>query len=77
MTIDDKWSLIGSANWDSRSLRLNFEIAVEIYDEAFAEQIGCIIDQKCAYPLTLKEVHARPLVVKLRDAAARLATPYI
>jgi cardiolipin synthase A/B len=77
MTIDEKWSLVGSANWDSRSLRLNFEIAVEVYDQAFAEQLGGMIDQKCAGPLTLRELRARPLVVKLRDAAARLAMPYI
>jgi cardiolipin synthase len=36
MTIDDAWSLIGSANWDTRSFRLNFELNVEIQDEAFA-----------------------------------------
>ena len=32
MTIDGSWSLIGSANWDMRSLRLNFELTVEFYD---------------------------------------------
>ena len=36
MMIDEAWSLIGSANWDTRSLRLNFELNVEIQDEAFA-----------------------------------------
>ena len=30
MTIDDAWSLIGSANWDTRSFRLNFELNVEM-----------------------------------------------
>ena len=33
MTIDGEWSLIGSANWDTRSLRLNFELTVEFYDQ--------------------------------------------
>jgi len=32
MTIDGKWSLVGSANWDMRSLRLNFELTLESYD---------------------------------------------
>ena len=32
MTIDGDWSLVGSANWDMRSLRLNFELTVEFYD---------------------------------------------
>ena len=39
MTIDDAWSLIGSANWDTRSFRLNFELNVEIKDEAFARRL--------------------------------------
>ena len=32
MTVDGIWSLIGSGNWDARSLRLNFEFNVETYD---------------------------------------------
>ena len=32
MTIDGRWSLVGSANWDMRSLRLNFELTLETYD---------------------------------------------
>jgi cardiolipin synthase A/B len=77
MTIDGQWSLIGSANWDTRSLRLNFEITVELYDEDLAVKLSRVIDEKCAAPLTLEELRARPFIVKLRDAAARLATPYI
>ena len=30
MTIDDAWSMIGSANWDTRSFRLNFELNLEV-----------------------------------------------
>ncbi|HTG45484.1 MAG TPA: phospholipase D-like domain-containing protein, partial [Verrucomicrobiae bacterium] len=33
MLVDDSWSLIGSANWDPRSLRLNFELNVESYSK--------------------------------------------
>ncbi|MGH8431431.1 MAG: phospholipase D-like domain-containing protein, partial [Solimonas sp.] len=32
MVIDDSWTLIGSANWDTRSFRLNFELNVELHD---------------------------------------------
>src|SRR5690606_28003425 len=34
MTIDGVWSYVGSSNLDSRSLRLNFELDVEIYDRS-------------------------------------------
>jgi cardiolipin synthase len=34
LVIDGSYAHIGSANLDPRSLRLNFEIAVEVYDQA-------------------------------------------
>jgi cardiolipin synthase len=34
MIIDKAWVLFGSTNWDTRSLRLNFELNVETYDRA-------------------------------------------
>src|SRR5690606_11177032 len=33
MIVDGIWSLIGSTNWDPRSLRLNFEFNVECYHD--------------------------------------------
>ena len=77
MTIDGTWSLIGSANWDMRSLRLNFELTVELYDAAFAERIAGIIDGRCVEPVSLREIDGRWLIFKLRDAAARLMSPYL
>ena len=77
MTIDGSWSLIGSANWDMRSLRLNFELTVEFYDTDLAGKLAGMIDARCARPITLEEIDKRPLPVKLRDAAARLAMPCI
>jgi cardiolipin synthase len=77
MTIDGKWSLVGSANWDMRSLRLNFELTLESYDPDFASRLSAIIDARRARPVTLEEIDGRRFVVKLRDAAARLTMPYI
>jgi cardiolipin synthase len=77
MTIDDQWSLIGSANWDMRSLRLNFEMTVEIYDRDFAAALAGRIDARCVHRLTLADIDGRPFLYKLRDAAARLTMPYI
>ena len=77
MTIDGSWSLIGSANWDMRSLRLNFELTVEFYDTDLAGKLAGIIDARCVQPITLEEIDKGPLPVRLRDAAARLAMPYI
>jgi cardiolipin synthase len=35
LLIDEGYAQIGSANWDARSLRLNFELTVEIFDVRF------------------------------------------
>jgi cardiolipin synthase A/B len=77
MTIDGEWSLIGSANWDTRSLRLNFELTVEFYDKDLSARLAEIIDAKRADEITLEEIDGRQVVMKLRDAAARLSMPYI
>ncbi len=79
MLVDGQWSLIGSANWDPRSLRLNFELNVECYNDAFARQLESVVEAKLkgATPVTLADVDSRPLPVKLRDGIARLFTPYL
>jgi cardiolipin synthase A/B len=77
MTIDGGWSLIGSANWDMRSLRLNFELTVESYATDLSTELAKIIDARCVRPIPLEEIDKRPLIVKVRDAAARLSMPYI
>ena len=77
MTVDGEWSLIGSANWDMRSLRLNFELTVEFYDRGLAEEVAALIDARCVQRTTLAELDQRPFLFKLRDAAARLTMPYI
>ena len=77
MTIDGAWSLIGSANWDMRSLRLNFELTIEHYDSDLARNLAQIIDARCVQPITLEEIDKRPFILKLRDAATRLSMSYI
>ena len=79
LVVDGHWSLIGSANWDPRSLQLNFEFNVECYDRDFAESLDSLIEskRKAARQLTLKEVDSRPLPVKLRDGIARLFHPFL
>jgi cardiolipin synthase len=79
MTVDGRWALIGSANWDARSLRLNFEHNVECYDRGLAARLDALIDAKlaAAAPLTLEAVRGRPALRKLRDGFTRLLLPYL
>ena len=39
LTIDGCWSLIGTPNFDPRSLLLNFEVGVAMFDEGIATQL--------------------------------------
>jgi cardiolipin synthase A/B len=79
MIVDGHWVLLGSANWDARSLRLNFELNVECYGREFAQEMEKIIAKKisAAREVTLAEVDRRSLPGKLRDAIARLFSPYL
>ena len=79
MIVDGHWVLLGSANWDARSLRLNFELNLEAYGRNSAERMGKIIEQKLqgAREVTLAEADGRSYAAKLRDAVARLFSPYL
>ncbi len=77
MVVDDVWCFVGSANWDMRSFRLNFELNVEVIDEALAAQIDALIVSKMDLPLTVRDLEGRSLPVRLRDAAVRLLLPYL
>jgi cardiolipin synthase len=79
MVIDGTWSLIGSANWDPRSLRLNFEYVVECWSESFAAELLAIINEKArgARWISSTELASRPRLLRLRDGVAWLAQPYL
>lgn len=79
MVVDGEWSLIGSANWDPRSLRLNFEYDVECYCSTLAPTLEALAASKRAraHELTLAEWRARPLAARLRDGLAWLGQPYL
>ena len=79
MMVDNQWVLIGSANWDSRSLRLNFELNVECYTRDFAREVEKVVAQKiaAAREVTLADVDKRAMPVKLLDAIARLFSPFL
>jgi cardiolipin synthase A/B len=79
MVVDGVWSLVGSANWDPRSLRLNFEFNVECYDRDLAGSLSALVHAKraAAREITLAEVDSRSLPRRLRDGVCRLMLPYL
>jgi cardiolipin synthase len=79
MLVDDAWTLLGSANWDPRSLRLNFEFNVECYDRALAGELNKLVARRLegARAVTLADVDGRAFLVRIRDGVARLFSPYL
>lgn len=77
--IDERYAQVGSANLDPRSLRLNFEIMVEIYDEEFAREMAAHFDKvkRRSAQITLADADNRPLHTRLLDAAFWLFSPYM
>ncbi|MBL8852629.1 MAG: cardiolipin synthase [Planctomycetaceae bacterium] len=77
--VDGDWSLIGSTNWDPRSLRLNFELNVECYGSDLNAELSAFAQAKLvtATRLTLQDLQSRSFLTRLRDGVARLGSPYL
>jgi cardiolipin synthase len=77
--VDDQYAQIGSANIDPRSLRLNFELAVEVFGKPVSEILSPHFYQSLAKcrEITFEEVEARSIPVRIRDAMAWLFSPYL
>ena len=77
--VDEDFALVGSPNIDPRSLRLNFELAIEVYDVAFARQLLAHFHaiRNTSRPVSLEEVDARPLPIRIRDSLSWLFSPYL
>ena len=77
--VDDHYAQIGSANIDQRSLRLNFELAVECFDTGVASTLWRHVGRLCEHATEIgpADIEARRLPQRLRDALAWLATPYL
>jgi cardiolipin synthase len=77
--VDRTFVLFGTTNWDTRSLRLNFELDVECYDRDLASRLDDIVAERIAQsrPYTLADADGRPFLARVRDGVARLFSPYL
>ncbi|HRY35592.1 MAG TPA: cardiolipin synthase [Smithellaceae bacterium] len=77
--VDDHYVQVGSANIDSRSLRLNFELNVEIFDQQLASALKTYFEylrDRCR-KISLEELDGRPIAQRLRDSFAWLFSSYL
>ena len=77
MLIDDDTSTVGTANFDNRSFRLNFEHTIAVFDAGFAGQIKTMLEKDLAHSrlVGLKEPESKGFWWQLSTRAARLLSP--
>ncbi len=77
MAVDGLWCLVGSANWDTRSFRLNFELCLEAYHEPTVALVNARIAAHQTTLLTAAQLAARSWAACTRDRLSRLLMPYL
>lgn len=78
LLIDDDIALIGSANFDHRSFRLNFEVTMLFADAGVAERLARLIEGEFANAPRVRDDRQRPLLrCRLPEALARLLSPLL
>jgi cardiolipin synthase len=79
LCIDHEYTLMGSANLDPRSLRLNFELGIEVFSEGLNKELRAHIESVIATSeaVTYDDLRNRPVRMRLRDSAAALLAPYL
>jgi cardiolipin synthase A/B len=77
MLVDDQLSILGSANFDERSFRLNFELCVCLHGQAPASTLRQIIETDLTHSREVLRPRVLPLWRRLAEATARLFAPLL
>ena len=79
LLMDSHLAGVGTANFDNRSFRLNFEITVLVQDDAFAAQVEEMLERDFARSrqVSREELDDKPAWFSLAMAAARLLSPVL
>jgi cardiolipin synthase len=79
MLIDDSASTIGTANFDNRSFRLNFEITTLVFDPTFTNEVEKMFEQDFAAARLMQpdEYDNKPFWFRLAVRTARLTAPVL
>lgn len=76
--VDDELSIVGTANIDNRSFRLNFEVVAAIYDAGVNVELSNVFCKDLEDAVKLKPGHDKERFgVRLIKSAARLASPLL
>ncbi|TCZ85691.1 cardiolipin synthase [Lysobacter sp. N42] len=78
LLVDDETAIIGSANFDHRSFRLNFEVSLLFRDAGVAASLEAVLDADLARAPRVRPDRRRPFWrQRLPEALARLLSPLL
>ncbi|HEY9541118.1 MAG TPA: cardiolipin synthase [Luteimonas sp.] len=78
LLVDDEFALIGSANFDNRSFRLNFELSMLFHDATIAAELAALFEHDLGHAPRVRDDRDRSLLrAKLPEALARLCAPLL
>ncbi|WP_166211966.1 cardiolipin synthase [Cognatiluteimonas telluris] len=78
LLVDDEMAIVGSANFDARSFRLNFEVSVLFRDRGMATRLAQRIEGEFAHAPRVREQRPQGLWhARLPEALARLLSPLL
>ena len=79
MLIDDVFATVGTANFDNRSFRLNFEVTAIVIDPNFVKDIELMLEQDFSHSRKMldDEFKSKPLWFRLTASIARLFSPVL
>ncbi|MDO5844901.1 MAG: cardiolipin synthase [Methanocorpusculum sp.] len=77
---DSEVTTVGTANWDIRSFKLDFETNAFVYDEEFGKHMSEIflneLETDCT-EITLADYNSRPFLMKVKEGISRLVSPLL
>ncbi len=79
MLVDDDVATVGTANFDNRSFRLNFEVTALIVDPDFAGEMEAMFEADFAHAVHIDPdaFDQKPFWWKLGVSVSRLASPVL
>lgn len=79
LVVDETFGVVGTANFDNRSFRLNFEVVAAIYDRATCAALARAFqdDLEHARPVKVRSLRDKPFLERLGEAGARLFSPLL
>ncbi|MBN9519981.1 cardiolipin synthase [bacterium] len=79
MLVDGEWASVGTANFDNRSLLLNYEVNAMVYNPVVVAELEehFLRDLEWAVRIDPEQFARRPFIAKLAENAARLLSPVL